>query len=112
MRFTIRGLRGLAGQEWARALWFGQDHKEQHDPVLLRQQLVSIVRDFIDNLQMTASAMVNEPSDAGSFQELLDGGVTALRNRVDVLESALESTGSGDLDRPFRVVLMGQTMSG
>lgn len=97
------------GQEWARELLFGADSAGRASPSAFRWLLAACARDAADGLAGAVGEMeVLTSADKGVLEFALDN----LRQGAERLSAVRERLVVLEVDRPFRVVLMGRTMAG
>lgn len=99
------------GEEWARRLLFGADTSRQTPPKALASVLATCATDAADALAR-AALEVEAESRVAEHRGSLGSAIRALTNSSARSRAAAAQLLSRDVDRPFRVVLMGRTMAG
>jgi small GTP-binding protein len=99
------------GQEWARELIFGTDTSSKTAPAVFRAHLVAGGQDASRALARAVHE-IDAQSSTTEHRQSLGDAVESLHHGLVHLEAACESLADRDVERPFRVVLMGRTMAG
>lgn len=90
---------------------FGADSSAKTTPKLFRSRVVADAESADRSLLRSVNDIYAQIGTSGNHQSL-GGAVESLRNCAVRLENACEHLADRDVERPFRVVLMGRTMAG
>lgn len=103
----------VPGQEWARELLFGADRASKASPQAFRERLVAHASDTARALAIALNEIEMEGlTGTAELRQSRDAVVDRLREGSVRLADVCEQLEGRDVDRPFRVVLMGRTMAG
>nr|WP_221376990.1 GTPase [Actinoplanes polyasparticus] len=111
MTWRIFSQPGTSGQGSAREWISGSDDSSSTVPAAFRAFLVTGGREVSRELAR-ASQAIDVQLGTSEHRRSLEGAVDRLRHSVVHLEAVCESLADRDVERPFRVVLMGRTMAG
>lgn len=99
------------GHEGGRQQLFGADQSSLASPAALRTQLIELARAAERTLARTADALTPQ-FESPERHELRASVVVPLRDATERISQACLQLQGRDVDRPFRIVLMGRTMAG
>lgn len=111
MSFRVPNQPNRAGDERARELFFGGDSACTTPPGDLGPSLAAVASDGSRALLQTAERMRNQAAGV-EHRESLGPALSALAGASTRLIAAEQHLALQDVQRPFRVVLMGRTMAG
>ncbi|HCJ48726.1 MAG TPA: hypothetical protein DHW40_05245 [Microbacterium sp.] len=107
MIFRVPNQPRLPGSEWARQLYFGADTGSSSSPIEFRETLARIAERVSRGLTAVLQG-VDEAADSRLIGTIASTAKVAASN----LTSVRDDLACRDVERPFRVVLMGRTMAG
>lgn len=99
------------GDERARQQLFGDDPQHEPSPAALKARLVELARTVEETLSRSAVALSSE-LDSAKVVAMRDALFTPLTEATRRVAEARRQLLNRDVDRPFRIVLMGRTMAG
>ncbi|MBX3077962.1 MAG: 50S ribosome-binding GTPase [Cryobacterium sp.] len=99
------------GEEWARELIFGVDSASKTSPQVFRERIVAYATDVVRTLTFAAKEVEGIASST-ELNSAHKGIIDVLQELVARLDGVREQLKIRDVERPFRVVLMGRTMAG
>jgi small GTP-binding protein len=111
MTWRVLGQRGPVGEEWARLQLFGPDRAEATNLARFRGNLLGSVDHARRSLEGAVSAVRREAvTDRG--ERVIEDVASRLLECLKRLDGAQRAMRDRDVEKPFRVVLMGRTMAG
>lgn len=99
------------GDERARQQFFGADRPSRASPGVLKARLVELARATEQDLTRAIDALTLR-TDTAELGEVRESILTLLAEATERISDASMQLQKRDVDRPFRVVLMGRTMAG
>lgn len=112
MTWTVPAQSREPGPEWARTALLGEDHAAPRGARAFTDELLRHASAVAQELDLAATEIVGEADRSPTRTEVVDRTAGILRRCSSRLVDVAQRLESRDVTRPFRVVLMGQTMAG
>lgn len=111
MSWKLQSQPSAVGHDWLRLKLFGADPTSVASPKHLQARLVETLQEVSQQFAR-AQREIEDLHDGFTSPQQTNDLAQALAESSMRLDAAYESLGNRDVEQPFRVVLMGQTMAG